>query len=332
MRIYPEQLNNHLQRALPSCCLIFGDEALLSIEALEQIQQCAKLQGFLEKFSYSLDGNFDKDQIFSQFNTLSLFSEKQIIELTLSKTTKENTDFIREITPLLNPDIILILKGPKLNNQQLKSVWFNKLEQQGLFISTNALLPQRFPQWLSQRLKFVELSATTEVIDFLALHFEGNLLAAKQEIEKLSILFPKQHLQLQQVEQSITTHNHFSLFQWVDSLLAGDRDRNARIIKQLHAEGTELLLLSATLNSEIQKLLTFSYQLNNQSLTALFNQQKPKLWPAKQALITNALKRLNTQKLENMLIDCAQLEVSVKVENKTDTWLQLDAICYQFLR
>lgn len=332
MRIYPEQLANQLQQTLPNCCLIFGDEALLTIESLEQIQRQAKLQGYLEKFSYSLDGNFDKDQIFSQFNTLSLFSEKQIIELTLSKTTKDNTDFIREITPLLNPDIILILKGPKLNSQQLKSVWFTQLEQQGLFISTNALLPQRFPQWLFQRLKFVGLTATTEVIDFLGLHFEGNLLAAKQEIEKLSILFPNQHLHLVQVEQSITTHNHFSLFQWIDSLLAGDKARNARIIKQLHAEGTELLLLSATLASEIQKLLSFSYQLKTQAISTLLAQQKPKLWPAKQALITNALNRLNTTQLENMLSDCAQLEVSVKVENKSDTWLQLDAICYQFLR
>ena len=332
MRVYPEQLAQQIQQKLPSCCLIFGDEALLTIEAFEQIQAKAKALGFLERFSYSLDGNFDKDQIFSQFNTLSLFSERQIIELTLSKTTKENTDFIREITPLLNPDILLVLKGPKLNAQQLKSVWFNKLEQQGLFVATNALMPQRFPQWLFQRLRCVELTADNEVIDFLTLHFEGNLLAAKQEIEKLSILFPKQHLHLTQVEQSITTHNHFSLFQWVDSLLAGEKARNARIIKQLQAEGTELLLLSATLASEIQKLLSYSYQMQTQPLPSLFAQQKPKLWPAKQALLTNALHRLSTLQLEKMLIECAQLEVSVKVENKTDTWLQLNAICYQFLK
>jgi len=332
MRVYPEQLLQHIQKGLPSCCLIFGDEALLNIEAFEQIQQQAKQAGFMERFTYSLDGNFEKDQIFSQFNTLSLFSEKQIIELTLSKTSKENTDFIREITPLLNPDILLILRGPKLNNQQLKSAWFNKLEQQGLFISTNALLPQRFPQWLFQRLKSVGLSASQEVIDFLSLHFEGNLLAAKQEIEKLAILFPEQHLQLIQVEQSITTHNHFSLFQWIDSLLDGDKARTTRIIKQLQAEGTELLLLSATLSNEIQKLLALSYQQQQQPLGQLLAQQKPKLWPAKQALITSALNRLSSADLEKLLIQCAQLEVSVKVENQTDTWLQLDAICYQFLK
>ena len=332
MRIYPEQVVKQIKQKLPSCCLIFGDEALLSIEAFEQIQEQAKQQGFLERFSYSLDGSFDKDQIFSQFNTLSLFSEKQIIDLSLTKTTKENTDFIKEITPLLNSDILLILRGPKLNSQQLKSVWFNQLEQQGLFVSTNALLPQRFPQWLFQRLKVVGLSADNEVIDFLALHFEGNLLAAKQEIEKLAILYAKQHLHLTQVEQSITTHNHFSLFQWVDSLLAGDKARNARIIKQLQAEGTELLLLSTTLTSEIQKLLSYSYQLTTTSLASVFAQQKPKLWPAKQTLLTHALHRLKPAQLEKMLIECAQLEISIKVENNSNTWLQLDAICYQFLK
>lgn len=332
MRIYPEQLAQHLKQSLPSCCLVFGDEALLTIEALDHIQATAKQQGFLEKFSYSLDGNFDKDQIFSQFNTLSLFSEKQIIELTLTKTSKENTDFIREITPLLHPDIILMIQGPKLNNQQLKSAWFSKLEQQGLFIACNALLPQRFPQWLYQRLKNAGLTSTPEVIDFLGLHFEGNLLAAKQEIEKLSILFPQQHLHLAQVEQSITTHNHFSLFQWVDSLLAGDNARTSRILKQLHAEGTELLLLSATISSEIQKLLAFSYQLKTHPLHVLLAQQKPPLWPAKQALVSAALKRLNTQQLESMLLACALLEVSVKVNNDSDAWLQLEAICYHFLK
>ncbi|MEL0629518.1 DNA polymerase III subunit delta [Psychromonas aquatilis] len=332
MRIYPDQLANQIKQSLPSCCLIFGDDALLSIEALDQIHAQAKQHGFLERFSYSLDGNFDKDQIFSQFNTLSLFSEKQIIELTLTKTTKENTDFIREITPLLNPDILLILKGPKLNQQQLKSVWCSQLEKQGLLISTNALLPNRFPQWIFQRLKSVGLSADNEVINFLVLHFEGNLLAAKQEIEKLSILFPKQSLHLTQVEQSITTHNHFNVFQWIDSLLAGDKARNARIMKQLQAEGTELLLLSATLANEISKLLSYSYQLKEMPIAALLAQQKPKLWDAKRELLTKALTRLKAPQLEDMLIQCAQLEVSVKVENKTDTWLQLNAICFQFLK
>lgn len=330
MRIYPEQLVQHLKQKIPSCCLIFGDEALLCLEATEQAQKAAKNQGYLEKLSFSLDGKFDSDLIFGEFQTLSLFSEKKIIILTLTKTNKETSAFIREITPLLHPDILLILQGPKLNNQQMSSVWFKNLEQQGIFIATNLPQAHRFPQWVFQRLKALNLHADKDIVDYLCLHFEGNLLAAKQEFEKLALLYPKQNLTLQQVEQSITSHNHFSLFQWIDSLLAGDQMRAVRILKQLKAEGTEPLLLCGALNNEIQKLLKLAYQSQQHSLTQLLNQQQPKLWPAKQQLIRDALARLNISKLEKMLIQCAEIEISIKVENRASDWLKLNDITYSF--
>ncbi|WP_022941326.1 DNA polymerase III subunit delta [Psychromonas hadalis] len=330
MRIYPEQLMQHIKQQLPNCILLFGDEALLTLEAQDLIQKVAETQGYLERFSFSLDGNFDKDEIYAHLQSLSLFSEKKILHLTLSKTSKENTAFLREITPLLNADILLLLQGPKLNSQQMNGVWFKTLEKQGLFVTTNAPTTQRFPQWVFQRLKVLELQANKEVVDFLCIHFEGNLLAAKQEFEKLALLYPKQTLNLHQVEQSITTHNHFSLFQWVDSLLAGDKNRSQRIYQQLQAEGTELLLLSATLGSEIQKLLKLSYQSKHTLLPQLLNQHQPKLWASKQALITEVLTRLNSEKLEQLLLQCADLEIAVKVENSSDNWLTLALISSTF--
>ena len=330
MRIYPEQLHQHIKQQLPNCILIFGDEMLLSLEASDQIQQVAKQQGYLEKFDFSLDGNFEKDDIYAHLQSLSLFSEKKIISLSLIKTSKESTAFLREIAPLLNPDILLLLQGPKLNTQQTNSAWFKALEPQGLFVATNAPTTQRFPQWIFQRLNALGLQANKEVIDFLCIHFEGNLLAAKQEFEKLALLYPKQALTLRQVEQSITTHNHFSLFQWVDSLLSGDKQRSQRIYQQLQSEGTELLLLSATLGSEIQKLLKLSYQSAHTPMPQLLNQHQPKLWANKQALMSEALARLNTQQLEQLLIKCAELEVAVKVENNSGNWLTLELISTAF--
>lgn len=330
MRIYPEQLRQHLQHPLPNCVLIFGDEALLTLEAHDLVLQVAKSQGYLENFSFSLDGNFEKDVIFTHLHSLSLFSEKKAISLVLSKTTKENTAFLREIAPLLNSDFLLLLQGPKLNNQQLNSAWFKKLEQQGIFVATNAPTAQRFPQWVFQRLKVLDLQANKEVIDFLCIHFEGNLLAAKQEFEKLALLYPKQTLNLHQVEQSITTHNHFSIFQWLDSLLSGDKMRSQRILSQLRVEGSELLLLSATLANEVQKLLKLSYQLQHTPLPQLLNQHQPKLWASKQTLISDALTRLTVLQLEQLLTQCAQLEVAVKVENSTDSWLTLELISTAF--
>ncbi|MFT5560109.1 MAG: DNA polymerase-3 subunit delta, partial [Sphingobacteriales bacterium] len=61
-----------------------------------------------------------------------------------------------------------------------------------------------------------------------------------------------------------------------------------------------------------------------------FNQQQPKLWPAKQQLIRDALTRLNITKLEKMLIQCAEIEISIKVENRDSNWLKLNEITYSF--
>ncbi|AGH80688.1 DNA polymerase III subunit delta [Psychromonas sp. CNPT3] len=331
MRIYPEQLAQHLKQKIPACILIFGDEILFSLEALQQIKTSAKQQGYLEIFQFDMGVNFASDDIFNHFVSRSLFSEKKIILLTLPKTSKENTAFIREVTPLLNEDILLIIQGPKLNTQQMNSVWFKQLEKIGLFVATLAPNQQRFPQWIFQRLKSLQLEASNEVIEYLCVHFEGNLLGAKQEFEKLALIYPKQKLTLQQVEKNITTHCHFSIFQWVDSLLVGAQGRSLRILKQLQNEDTEILLLSATLSSEIQKLLKISYQKNTVALEQLLEQQQPKLWTAKKQILKKALTRLDTQRLEQLVQMSAQLEIAIKVENSPQSWLLLERICYAFI-
>jgi DNA polymerase-3 subunit delta len=330
MRVYTEQLLSKINKQIPLSIMIFGDEALLSLEASDLIIAEAKKQGYLEKFEFDLDGNFEKDDIFNHFSSLSLFSDKKIIALSLTKTNKDNTAFIREITELLNPDTLLLLKGPKLTQQQMGNVWFKNLDKVGLFIATNLPANDKFPQWISSRLKAAKVSANQEVINFLCLHFEGNLLAAKQEIEKLSLLYPHQTLSLQNVEQNITTHNHFSLFQWLDSLLEGKRNRATRILNQLKAEEMELILISATLNSEVQKLLKLSYQSKQMPLNQLLRQHQPKLWESKQQLYRNFLGRVSTKELEEILLECVELEILLKVKYGEDNWLKLRSITSKF--
>ncbi|MGL5774443.1 MAG: DNA polymerase III subunit delta, partial [Aeromonas veronii] len=45
MRIYPEQFGDHLKAGLRPCYLVFGDEPLLRLEAIDAIRQVARKQG-----------------------------------------------------------------------------------------------------------------------------------------------------------------------------------------------------------------------------------------------------------------------------------------------
>ena len=100
----------------------------------------------------------------------------------------------------------------------------------------------------------------------------------------------------------------------------------------MKAEGLELLILSATLSSDVQKLLKLSYQMQHTPLPQLLNQHQPKLWTSKQALMTEALNHVTTLQLEQLLMQCAQLEVDVKVENSSDSWLTLELMSTTFYR
>ena len=41
MRVYPEQFADHLKAGLKPCYLIFGDEPLLKLEAVDAVRQVA---------------------------------------------------------------------------------------------------------------------------------------------------------------------------------------------------------------------------------------------------------------------------------------------------
>lgn len=52
MRIYPEQFADHLKAGLKPCYLVFGDEPLLKLEAIDAVRQVARKQGFDERHSF----------------------------------------------------------------------------------------------------------------------------------------------------------------------------------------------------------------------------------------------------------------------------------------
>src|SRR5438045_100192 len=83
-----------------------------------------------------------------------------------------------------------------------------------------------------------------ETLQFLAEATEGNLLAAKQEIEKLGLLLPEGELEHDAVERAVADVSRFDVFQLSEAWLAGDAARALRILAALEAagEGVPLLL------------------------------------------------------------------------------------------
>ena len=90
----------------------------------------------------------------------------------------------------------------RLEKKQQDSAWSKALLENGIQVVEPAINKGSMPDWIQAKSKDLELEISTEAIKLLAERTEGNLLAASQELMKLSLLFPEQDISLESMERS----------------------------------------------------------------------------------------------------------------------------------
>ena len=100
MQLSSSQLTAHLNKGLKSLYTLHGDEPLLIQEALDTIRAVARAQGFTERTSHTVAGaHFDWSEVLASCGSLSLFADKQIVELRIpsGKPGKEGSVALQQL-------------------------------------------------------------------------------------------------------------------------------------------------------------------------------------------------------------------------------------------
>ncbi|SHO57998.1 DNA polymerase III subunit delta [Vibrio quintilis] len=329
MRIFAESLAGQLHQQLLPVYLIFGNEPLLIQESKAAVKAAAKNQGVDTFCRYQVDSSLNWDEVFEHFQTLSLFSSRQLVELTLPDSfTASVTSKLLTLSTLVNQDTTLVINGPKLTKAQENTKWYKALTTNGCHV--NCLSPDlnRLPQFVLQRCKGLGLSPDKETIQMLAQWHEGNLLALVQSLEKLALLYPDGQLTVIRVEASLSRHNHFSVFHWIDALLDGKSNRCQRILRQLKAEGTEPVILLRSVQKELYLLLELQSQKDHQDIYHLMNQYR--IWKNKRPFYIHALERLNLPAIHRLIHQLSHLESVTKLQYNQDPWPLLQQLSIDF--
>lgn len=320
MRIFADRLVEQLNKQLHPTYLIFGNEPLLIQESRQAIQKAAFAQGFEERHRFAIDNSLDWNAVYDCCQAMSLFSARQIIELELPEAGV-NAAIAKElvaVSEMLHSDIILVLIGSKLTKAQENAKWFKGLSSSGCWV--NCLSPdiQRLPQFVQARCRALSLKPDQEAVQMLAQWHEGNLFALTQSLEKLALLYPDGVLNLVRLEESLSRHNHFTAFHWVDALLAGKAKRSQRILRQLEAEGVESVILIRTIQKELTQLLNMANQIQIKPIGQVFESYR--IWQSKRPLYSSALNRLSPRKLIHLLQLLAKAELLVKTQYDQSSW------------
>lgn len=324
MQINPEQLGRHLERGLAPVWLVSGDEALLVDECAAAIRARAQKDGFGERQRLTVEPGFDWDSLTASTQSLSLFAERRLIELRLP--TGRPGDGAQALVALAQdppPDTLLLVIAGKLDKAQRESAWVRAIESAGTHVLIWPLDAGRFPAWLTQRLAARGLKPEAGVVDLLAWHLEGNLLAAAQEVDKLVMLCGSGEVRRADVEESLADSARFSVYQLVDAALGGDATGARRILMSLRAEGTEPILVLWALARELRTLTSLAQELaRGKPENALL----ARVWQNRRALVGKALRRHRSSVWLGFVRHAAQLDRILKGRAPGDVWLELERL------
>lgn len=318
----PEQLAAQAAHSLSPLYVIHGEEDLLRIEALDTLRRAAKEQGYLNRSVCSPETTDDWQALAAEAGSSGLFAERKLLEIHLpgGKPGKAGGEALQQLAEALPPDICTVVLLPKLDAAQLKSKWFAALAQHGSVMEAKAVSGQALPQWISGRLKAAGLSIEAEALSLFAERVEGNLLAAKQEVDKLALLYPAGHLiSSEDAKQAVAQVARFDIFQLAAAWMGGDAARTLHLLEGLEAEGEEPVLLLWALAEDIRILIRLAAALKQgQSVQSVRNSLR--LWGNKQTLAPQALKRLPPARLIEALQECARIDRIIKGAEEGEAW------------
>ncbi|MFY8326245.1 DNA polymerase III subunit delta [Pseudoalteromonas sp. ZZD1] len=331
MRCYANQLPNELKKALQPFYLVFGEEPFQIAQCAQQIRTCAKQHGFDEVIKFTLMPGFDWQELIAQYQSMSLFSARTLIELDLNgqKPGTVGSQTFKRLVELTNPDTLLIVTGAKASQDIQRSAWFKALDKQGVFVPCYPLSGNHLQRWLDEQCARLDINMQPDAKRTLIDATEGNLLACFQELEKLSLLHGNALIDQQRVLQGLLNQAKFDIFDLSDALLQGNSRQAIKVLTKLAGDNTEAVSILWTINKEANTLLSLQLGLQQgENLTALFKQKA--IWKNQQGPISQALNRLTVHTLEHIMSLLAQFDASYKQGNLIKPYQALAHICLVF--
>lgn len=288
-------------------------------ECCDQIRSSARKNGFDEREIYHIDTHFDWNQLLASANSLSLFSERKIIEVRMpsGKPGDKGAKALIEYVQSPAPDCLLLIITDKLDSATQKSKWFKAIEGAGQHIQVWPIPESQLPRWLS-----VRLQADSDAIELLCSRVEGNLLAAAQEIEKLKLIATNNQISYQLMASVVADSARYDVFGLVDRALQGDARNSVKTLQGLRLEGTEPINILWALAKEIRTLVQVSELLSTGKSfdDALMSTG---VWDKRKPLVRSALGRLKPLQLQHLLRKTNGIDRAIKGMRDAEPWNEI---------
>ncbi len=326
MRLRADQLQGHLAKSsLAPVYLISGDEPLQVLECADAIRQHAHRNDFAERIVFDATSGFDWNSLIEESAALSLFASKRLLDVRLGsgKPGKEGGAVLTEYAAKPPVDTVLLITSDKIDKQSQQSKWYTALDKAGVTIQVWPIAAPELPGWIQQRGRQLGKQITAEASGLIAQRIEGNLLAARQEIEKLCLLVDKNQITAEDVQAAVTDSTRFDVFEMIRAALTGNTARAIRMLRGLESEDAEPMAVLGALMWDFRPICSLAWlKENGTSLEQAFAMQKT--WDNKKPVIKMALQRHRASDLHELLRFAIRTERKLKSADRILGWDMLE--------
>jgi DNA polymerase-3 subunit delta len=312
VKLNPDSLATHLEQHLLPVYLVSGDEPLLTGEAADAIRARARAIGFTEREAHFLERGSDWDDVRASAGNMSLFGSRRVVEIRLP-SGKPGVSGNKALVALLeheDRDTVFLILTPRLDRDAQSADWVKAVEAHGAWVQVWPIDIDRLVGWLRGRARRLKLDVTDEALELLAERTEGNLLAAHQELEKLTLLADGR-VTADTILSSVTDSARFDVFQLGEAVLAGDAERALRMIAGLRGEGTEPTLVLWALVKAMRDLWNGMANAGG---------GKPRTWQRQSAALDKGLRRAGRLSFPALTVRAGRADRMVKGRLTGNAW------------
>ena len=323
MKINSKDLRESVHKELNPVYLFFAEESIQLTSLTDLVLLAAKDSNFDEKTTYVVSKDMDWSFLDSNNENLDLFGSKKIIEIKLlgSGPGNKGSKAIKEYSLDPDPNKLLIISAEGLDNKSQSSAWAKSLEENGVMVVENPIPLNSMPKWIQDQAEVSNMKVKNEAAILLSEKTEGNLLAATQEIMKLSLLYPDKEIGLEEMEACISNASKFGIFDLSNAFVSGNKNRTFKIIESLKSEGTQPTLILWALTKEINNL----YKVMEEKSTK-------NIWGPRHYLetLTKRVNQLSKSKIKQSMLEIAQIDASIKGLSSKNPWQAIRDLAITF--
>ena len=326
MRLRSEQLPAHLNRSeLLPVYYVSGDEPLQLQEAGDQIRARARELGCEERIVLEVDSGFDWAQLRDAGANLSLFASKRIIEVRLGghKPGREGGAALADYAAAGFSDNLLLLSSERIDRQAQQAKWFKALDKCGCCIQVWPVGPGELPGWIMDRCRRQNKRIAKEAAALIAQRVEGNLLAARQEIEKLALLVDAADIDNEAVLNMVVDSARYDVFDLVENVFLGKPERISRMLRGMRNEGIEPLSVYGVLMWGARRANSIAHEIaQGKSREQVFGAYR--ILERQKKGINALLRRFSAARLSALLVRGLDVDKALKGVVEADGWRLLE--------